>query len=95
MLIDLRNKRLTGKEATLLLDEVNVTVNKNAVPNDPEKPTVTSGIRIGTPAVTTRGFKEEDMVKLAEAIDLTLQKTEEGKAKAKQIVEQLTAKYII
>lgn len=95
MLIDLRNKGLTGKEATLLLDEVNITVNKNAVPNDPEKPTVTSGIRIGTPAVTTRGLKEEDMVKLAEAIDLTLQKTEEGKTKAKQIVEQLTAKYII
>ena len=94
MLIDLRNKGLTGKEVTLLLDEVNITVNKNAVPNDPEKPTVTSGIRIGTPAVTTRGLKEEDMVKLAEAIDLTLQKTEESKAKAKQIVEQLTAKYI-
>lgn len=95
MLIDLRNKGLTGKEATLLLDEVNITVNKNAVPNDPEKPTVTSGIRIGTPAVTTRGLKEEDMVKLAEAIELTLQKTEEGKTKAQQIVEQLTAKYII
>lgn len=95
MLIDLRSKGLTGKEATLLLDEVNITVNKNAVPNDPEKPTVTSGIRIGTPAVTTRGLKEEDMVKLAEAIDLTLQKTEECKTKAKQIVEQLTAKYII
>ena len=95
MLIDLRNKGLTGKEATLLLDEVNITVNKNAVPNDPEKPMITSGIRIGTPAVTTRGLKEEDMVKLAEAIDLTLQKTEEGKGKAKQIVEQLTAKYII
>lgn len=95
MLIDLRSKGLTGKEATLLLDEVNITVNKNAVPNDPEKPMVTSGIRIGTPAVTTRGLKEEDMVKLAEAIDLTLQKTEEGKTKAKQIVEQLTAKYII
>lgn len=95
MLIDLRNKGLTGKEATLLLDEVNITVNKNAVPNDPEKPMITSGIRIGTPAVTTRGLKEEDMVKLAEAIDLTLQKTEKGKAKAKEIVEQLTAKYII
>ena len=95
MLIDLRNKGLTGKEATLLLDEVNITVNKNAVPNDPEKPMVTSGIRIGTPALTTRGLKEEDMVKLAEAIDLTLQKTEKGKAKAKEIVEQLTAKYII
>ena len=95
MLIDLISKGLTGKEATLLLDEVNITVNKNAVPNDPEKPMVTSGIRIGTPAVTTRGLKEEDMVKLAEAIDLTLQKTEKGKAKAKEIVEQLTAKYII
>ena len=95
MLIDLRSKGLTGKEATLLLYEVNITVNKNAVPNDPEKPMVTSGIRIGTPAVTTRGLKEEDMVKLAEAIDLTLQKTEKGKAKAKEIVEQLTAKYII
>ncbi len=95
MLIDLRSKGLIGKEATLLLDEVNITVNKNAVPNDPEKPMVTSGIRIGTPAVTTRGLKEEDMVKLAEAIDLTLQKTEKGKAKAKEIVEQLTAKYII
>lgn len=95
MLIDLRSKGLTGKEATLLLDEVNITVNKNAVPNDPEKPMITSGIRIGTPAVTTRGLKEEDMVKLAEAIDLTLQKTEKGKAKAKEIVEQLTAKYII
>jgi len=95
MLIDLRSKGLTGKEATLLLDEVNITVNKNAVPNDPEKPMVTSGIRIGTPAVTTRGLKEENMVKLAEAIDLTLQKTEKGKAKAKEIVEQLTAKYII
>lgn len=95
MLIDLRSKGLTGKEATLLLDEVNITVNKNAVPNDPKKPMVTSGIRIGTPAVTTRGLKEEDMVKLAEAIDLTLQKTEKGKAKAKEIVEQLTAKYII
>lgn len=95
MLIDLRSKGLTGKEATLLLDEVNITVNKNAVPNDPEKPMVTSGIRIGTPAVTTRGLKEEDMVKLAEAIDLILQKTEKGKAKAKEIVEQLTAKYII
>lgn len=95
MLIDLRSKGLTGKEATLLLDEVNITVNKNAVPNDPEKPMVTSGIRIGTPAVTTRGLKEEDMVKLAEAIDMTLQKTEKGKAKAKEIVEQLTAKYII
>ena len=95
MLIDLRNKGLTGKEATLLLDEVNITVNKNAVPNDPEKPMKTSGIRIGTPAVTTRGLKEEDMVKLAEAIDLTLQKPEKGKAKAKKILKQLTNKSII
>ena len=97
ILIDLRDKGLTGKEATLLLDEVNITVNKNAVPNDPERPTVTSGIRIGTPAVTTRGLKQVDMIDLAEAIDLTLKKenTEENKEKAKAIVERLTSKYIL
>lgn len=95
MLIDLRNKGLTGKEATLLLDEVNITVNKNAVPNDPEKPTVTSGIRIGTPAITTKGLKENDMIDLAEAIDLILRKenTDENKQKAKKIVEKLTASF--
>lgn len=61
MLVDLRKAGVTGKEMERRLDEVNITVNKNAIPNDPEKPFVTSGIRVGTPAVTTRGFQEEDM----------------------------------
>lgn len=66
MLIDLRPFGITGKEMEKRLDEVHITVNKNAIPNDPEKPFVTSGIRVGTPAVTTRGFKEEEMLKIAE-----------------------------
>ena len=65
MLIDLRPFGVTGKEMEKRLDEVHITVNKNAIPNDPEKPFVTSGIRVGTPAVTSRGFKEEDMKKIA------------------------------
>ena len=65
MLVDLRPARLTGKEMERRLDEVNITVNKNAIPNDPEKPFVTSGIRVGTPAATTRGFKEADMEVIA------------------------------
>ena len=65
MLIDLRPFGITGKEMEKRLDEVHITVNKNAIPNDPEKPFVTSGIRVGTPAVTTRGFKEEEMQKIA------------------------------
>ena len=65
MLIDLRPFGITGKEMEKRLDEVHITVNKNAIPNDPEKPFITSGIRVGTPAVTTRGFKEEEMKKIA------------------------------
>ena len=65
MLVDLRPAHLTGKEMEHRLDEVYITVNKNAIPNDPEKPFVTSGIRVGTPAVTSRGFKEPEMVKIA------------------------------
>ncbi len=68
LLLDLRNKNITGKDAEKLLDEVGVTVNKNTIPYDPESPFVTSGIRIGTPAVTTRGMKEDDMVTIAEII---------------------------
>lgn len=68
MLIDLRNKNITGKDAERLLDDVGVTVNKNTIPFDPQSPFVTSGIRIGTPAVTTRGMKEEEMVAIAEII---------------------------
>lgn len=95
MLIDLRNKGITGKEATEWLDNVGITVNKNSVPNDPEKPTVTSGIRVGTAAVTTKGLKEEDMKVLAEAIDLTLRKdnTEENIARAKELVAVLRGRY--
>jgi glycine hydroxymethyltransferase len=72
ILIDVRSKGLTGKKAEELLEQVNITTNKNTIPFDPEKPTVTSGIRIGTPAVTTRGMKEEEMKKIAELIDRAL-----------------------
>lgn len=91
MLVNLVNKNLTGKEAEHLLDEANITLNKNTVPNDPQSPFVTSGIRIGTPALTTRGFKEEDMVKVAEAISLVLDnpKDETSAAKARAIVKEL------
>ena len=61
MLVDLRPLKITGKDAEALLDRANITVNKNSIPNDPEKPFVTSGIRVGTPAVTSRGFREEEM----------------------------------
>ena len=66
--LDLRNKGITGKDAANLLDEYGITVNKNTIPNDPESPFVTSGLRIGVPAVTSRGFKEEDMVEVADII---------------------------
>ena len=63
--MDVRNFHITGKEFERRLDEVQITVNKNAIPNDPEPPSVTSGIRVGTPAVTSRGFREPEMVKIA------------------------------
>lgn len=72
MLLDLRSKGLTGKEAEKILDDVGITVNKNTIPYDPESPNVTSGIRIGTPAITTRGMKEPEMDRIAEAIDIAL-----------------------
>lgn len=91
MLVDLKKYDLTGKEAEKVLDSVHITCNKNTVPNDPKSPFVTSGLRLGTPAVTIRGLKEEDMAVIARAIRLTLldQKLEE----AKQLVKELTAKY--
>lgn len=91
MLVDLKKYDLTGKEAEKVLDSVHITCNKNTVPNDPKSPFVTSGLRLRTPAVTTRGLKEEDMAVIARAIRLTLldQKLEE----AKQLVKELTAKY--
>jgi len=68
MLVDLRAKQITGKEAEKVLGDAHITVNKNAIPNDPEKPFVTSGVRLGSPAMTTRGFKEAEAVKVAHLI---------------------------
>lgn len=93
ILIDLRNKGITGKELEEKLDDVGITVNKNAVPFDTEKPTITSGIRIGTPAVTTRGFKEEDMVKIAELINMTVESYDDKKEEIRSEVAKICAKY--
>ncbi|MCX7730677.1 MAG: serine hydroxymethyltransferase, partial [Candidatus Caldatribacterium sp.] len=76
LLVDLRNFGLTGKEAETILDQVGITVNKNVIPFDPQKPMVTSGIRLGTPACTTRGMKEEEMRRIAELIDMALRNRE-------------------
>ena len=93
MLVDLRPAHLTGKEMEKRLDEVNITVNKNAIPNDPEKPFVTSGIRVGTPAATTRGFREEDMEVIARLMWRTATDFEAGADDIRAQVAQLTAKY--
>ena len=93
MLVDLRSKNITGKKAEKYLDEVGVTCNKNAIPFDPEKPFVTSGIRLGTPAVTTRGMVEEDMETIAEIIDLVVEDHRSNAEKARAMVQGLTAKY--
>ncbi len=78
ILVDLRNKNLTGKQAEKLLEDAGITVNKNAIPYDPEKPNVTSGIRLGTPALTSRGMKEKEMEKIAELIDEALVRRDDG-----------------
>ena len=93
MLVDLRALGLTGKAAEKMLDEVHITANKNTIPDDPQSPFVTSGLRLGTPAATTRGFDTADMDNIAEAIALTLKDFEGNKEKAEQIVAELTAKY--
>jgi len=93
MLVDLRNKGITGKVCEKLLDAANITCNKNAIPNDPEKPFVTSGIRIGTPAVTSRGMVVEDMDVIAEAISLLVKDAEANKEEAMRLVKTLTDKY--
>lgn len=92
MLVDLRDTGITGKEMEHLLDEANITCNKNTIPNDPQSANVTSGVRLGTAAVTARGLKEEDMDQLAEAIALMVQSAD-NKDRAKAIVEGLTEKY--
>lgn len=93
MLVDLQNMNITGKELQNRLDEVYITVNKNAVPNDPASPFVTSGIRIGTPAVTTRGLKEEDMKQIAKLIKLTVTDFEEKADEIRAAVNEICAKY--
>ena len=93
MLLDLTPFNLTGKEIEALMDEAHLTANKNTIPNDPQKPNVTSGIRLGTPAVTSRGLKTEDMDQIAEAISLIVKEKEAGVEKAKAIVMALTEKY--
>lgn len=87
MLVDLRKKNLTGKKAEKLLGEVDITVNKNTIPFDPESPFVTSGIRLGTPAVTTRGMKEEDMVVLADLIADTLEEKRDKDIIKNEVIE--------
>ena len=92
MLIDLRGEDVTGKELEKRLAAAHITCNKNTVPNDPRSPFVTSGVRLGTPAVTTRGLKEDDMDMIAECIALVLQ-SEDNIEKVKGMVAELTAKY--
>lgn len=93
MLVDLTNYDLTGKAVEKLLDAVNITCNKNTIPNDPKSPFVTSGVRLGTAAVTSRGMNTEDMDKIAEAIAMMIKEGEAASEKARAIVAELTAKY--
>ena len=91
MLVNLINKGVTGKEVEKLLDEVHITANKNTVPNDPKSPFVTSGIRLGTPAVTTRGADEADMDTIAEAIKAAV--LDHDKERAEALVKSIVEKY--
>ena len=93
MLVDLTPYDLTGKAVEKLMDEAHITCNKNTIPNDPKSPFVTSGIRLGTPAVTSRGMKEEDMDKIAEAIAMVIKGQESAVSDARAIVQSLTDKY--
>lgn len=93
MLVDLTNFGLTGKAVEKLLDKAHITCNKNTIPNDPQSPFVTSGVRLGTPAVTSRGMNTEDMDKIAEAIALVVKGGEEQVPTAYEIVRALTEKY--
>ena len=95
ILIDLQNMNITGKELEKRLDEVYITANKNAIPNDPQSPFITSGLRVGTPAVTTRGFKEEDMVKVARFIKLAATDFENSADAIRAGVTELCSKYPI
>jgi glycine hydroxymethyltransferase len=91
--VDLKKYNLTGKQVEKWLDEAHITANKNTIPNDPQSPFVTSGIRLGTPAVTSRGMNEEDMDRIAEAIAAVVKGGEEKIPYARGIVQELTDKY--
>lgn len=93
MLVDLTNYDLTGKAVEKLLDQAHITANKNTIPNDPKSPFVTSGIRLGTPAATSRGLNMEDMDQVAEAIAIVIKEGEAGIDKAQAIIKTLTDKY--
>lgn len=93
LLIDLRNKNITGKKAEHLLDEIGITANKNTVPNETQSPFVTSGIRIGTPAITTRGFGKEEMIEIADIISWTIDNREGDLTEAKERVKALCDKF--
>ena len=95
VLVKLVNKNITGKLAEKLLDDANITTNKNTIPNDPQSPFVTSGLRMGTPAMTSRGFKEEDVARTVDAIALVIDNPEDAAAmeEARKIVKELTDKY--
>ena len=93
MLMDLTPFELTGKAVEKLLDDAHITANKNTIPNDPKSPFVTSGIRLGTPAITSRGMNTEDMDRIAEAIALVVKGGEEKVPEARAIVQELTDKY--
>lgn len=92
MLVDLSGLDVTGKELEKRLDDAHITCNKNTIPNDPRSPFVTSGVRLGTPAVTSRGMNEEDMDLIAEGIALVIQ-SETNVEKVRGMVEELTKKY--
>jgi glycine hydroxymethyltransferase len=95
ILVDLRSKNITGKEAQELMDTVGVTVNKNPIPFDPLPPNTSSGIRIGTPAVTTRGLREEDMVQIAEIMDYAITNRDDDAklAKARAKISEMCDRY--
>ena len=93
MLLDLSDKDITGKELEKMLDEVNITLNKNAIPFDKKSPFITSGVRIGTPAVTSRGLKEDDCKKIAELITMIIEKKEEAFDTVREEVQKLLKTY--
>lgn len=95
ILVDVRNFHITGKEFEQRLDAVQITLNKNSIPNDPEKFTITSGVRVGTPAVTTRGFKEPEMVKIAEWMALIAKDFEGNREKVREAVDKLCGQFPI